>query len=141
MSDSLLLNLFRKKGLIKKAIYTKKPRRAREKRVGAMWKAKVEVTTRDGKKYYFDLWYHIFEDNGPEEWKPSFARIRDHMVCETVEIGGKKYYEPNKHIICVDNTYYFSKPGFSICSDEEKDVIEQVENGTWTENPDIVLLV
>ena len=126
---SLFRKLFEEEGLIKKAIYSRKLREAREKRVGGMWEAKVEVTTQDGKKYYFDLWHHFCWDYSPE-WKPSFTHIRDHMICEAVKIG-EKYYQPNNNIICVDNTYYFSKSGFSNGSDGRRDAIEQVENGTW----------
>tara|TARA_Y100000591_G_C21283303_1_gene428387 strand:+ start:23 stop:442 length:420 start_codon:yes stop_codon:yes gene_type:complete len=126
--------------LIKGWVFTKKPRRARQKSMGWMWEAEIKVEDKDGKIYIFDVWHHFFSDDGSQEWKPSNEVILRIMHCQYVFIGDKKCSK-NGYTICVDNTYYTSKRGFFNHRNNREEVIEQIRNGTWKENPDIELLV
>jgi hypothetical protein len=130
------------KNLIKEEKFRQEPNRVRAKAKGWMWEAKYEVTTKNDEKYIFKMWNHFFEDDGSLEWKPSIEDIRKHMYCQFVP-RGKGLVSHSWNSVLVNNIYYTSKKGFFGYENRtyQKEMIEQIKNGTWKENPDIEMLL
>jgi len=141
MTTSIYEKLVQKK-LIKEETFTQEPNRVKKKFSGWMWEAKYEVTTKDNKTYTFAMWHHFNKDDGSPEWKPSIEDIRKYMFCTSVPRGDGQV-DHTWNSVLVDNTYYTSKWGFFGHKNRnyQKEVIEQIKNGTWKENPDIEILL
>src|SRR5690348_16160971 len=69
--DRFTLNkLLKEAQLIQTETFRQKLSRRREKTMGYMWEAEMEVKLIDGLRLIFYFWHHFHDDDG-EEWYPS----------------------------------------------------------------------
>ena len=131
-----------KNNLIESEKYTYGPTRVRQKTMGFMWEAKIEVHLKNKKRCRFYMWNHFYDDDGSVDWRPTDADVRKYMHCKFAPFDENKLFDACWHMVLCDGKYYVSQKGWFGYENKNnfRKIIQSIKNGTWKEDPDIALI-